>query len=134
MLLTPTYHVFEMYKVHQDATLLPLELRCDDYSCGEHSMPSLSASASRDESGQVHLSLCNLNPRQSADVTCELRGMTPSGTGGRVLTAEQMQAHNTFDAPDTVRPAAFDGATLQGNQLTITLPPMSVVVLELRNA
>jgi alpha-N-arabinofuranosidase len=131
LVLTPTYHIFEMYKVHQDATLLPLDLRCDNYSYGENSMPSLSASASKDESGRVHVSICNLNPRQSADVTCELRGMTPSAASGRVLTAERMQAHNTFDAPEQVHPTEFDGATIHDNHITLALPPMSVVVLEL---
>src|SRR5262245_54766239 len=92
IVLTPTYHVFEMYKVHQDATLLPLDLRCDDYTYGEHSMPGLSASASRDKAGRVHLSLCNVNPNREAHVTCEVRGMALSAIQGRVLTADRMQA------------------------------------------
>jgi len=50
---------------------------------------------------------------------------------GRVLTADHMQAHNTFDAPERLRPTAFEGAAIQGSQCTITLPAMSVVVLEL---
>jgi alpha-L-arabinofuranosidase len=132
IILTPTYHVFEMYKVHHDATLLPLDLRCDEYCYAEQAMPTLSASASRGTDGQVHLSLCNVNPNQAIDVTCELRGMTPSTVGGRVLTADHMQAHNTFDAPEYVRPAEFQGATLHDNRLTIGLPAMSVVTLELK--
>lgn len=132
IVLTPTYHIFEMYKVHQDATLLPLDLRCDDYSYGEHIMPGISSSASRDKAGRVHLSLCNVNPNAATEVSCDLRGMSLSTISGRVLTAEHMQDHNTFDAPNTVKPVAFDGATAQGNRLRITLPPMSVVVLELR--
>jgi alpha-N-arabinofuranosidase len=131
MLLTPTYHVFEMYKVHQDATLLPLDLQCDEYSHGEHSMPAISASASRDKAGRVHLSLCNLDPNQSADVRVDVRGMGLKNVQGRVLTANEMTAHNTFDTPDSVRPTEFTGASMQNNECTITLPAMSVVVLEL---
>ena len=131
IILTPTYHVFDMYKVHQDATLLPLELCCDDYTYGEHTIASLSGSASRDKAGRVHLSLCNLNPNQSADVRCELRGMALNAIGGRILTADRMNAHNTFDAPEQVRPSEFQGATIQDNQFTVTLPAQSVVVLEL---
>jgi alpha-L-arabinofuranosidase len=131
LVLTPTYHIFEMYKVHQDATLLPLDLRCDDYIHEQLAMPILSASASRDHAGHVHLSLCNVHPHQAVDVTCEVRGMAPSTVRGRVLTADRMQAHNTFDAPDQVRPIEFQGAAIQANQLTITLPAMSVVVMEL---
>ncbi len=88
MLLTPTYHVFEMYKVHQDATLLPIDLRCDEYSYGEQRMPGISASASRDQAGRVHLSLCNLNPHQAAELRCELRGKELGSAHGRVLTAD----------------------------------------------
>jgi alpha-L-arabinofuranosidase len=131
IVLTSTYHVFEMYKVHQDATLLPLDLRCDDYVCGEHMMPGLGASASRDKAGRVHISVCNLNPSHSADVRCEVRGMDLNVIRGRVLTADRMNDHNTFDAPEQVRPTTFQGVTIHDNQCTITLPAKSVVVLEL---
>ena len=50
---------------------------------------------------------------------------------GRILTAPTMQAHNTFDQPDAVRPAPFTGARLAGATLTVELPAKSVVVLEL---
>jgi alpha-N-arabinofuranosidase len=129
--LTPTYHVFEMYNVHHDATLLPLDLRCDEYTYGEHTLPGLSASASRDQAGRVHLSVCNLNPSQAAEVRCEVRGMAPNSIQGRVLAADRMTAHNTFDAPEQVRPAALPSPSLQGGQFSITLPAMSVVVMEL---
>jgi alpha-N-arabinofuranosidase len=131
MILTPTYHIFEMYKVHQDATLLPLDLSCEAYAYGALSMPSLSASASKDAAGRVHVSLCNLNPNESADVTCELRGMALSAASGRVLTADRMQAHNTFDAPEQVHPTEFRGTTILDNRVVFSLPPMSATVLEL---
>src|SRR3712207_8172719 len=44
-----------------------------------------------------HLSLCNVNPHQDAELTCELRGMAPDTVQGRVLTAGEMTAHNSFD-------------------------------------
>jgi alpha-N-arabinofuranosidase len=131
MLLTPTYHVFEMYKVHQDATLLPVDLRCEDYTHGELTMPGLSATASRDTGGVVHLSLCNVNPHQDAELICELRGMELSTVRGRVLTAAAMTAHNTFDEPTQVSPAEFHGATLAGNRLKLTVPAKAVVALGL---
>ncbi len=131
MLLTPTYHVFEMYKVHQDATLLPIDLRCDDYTYGELSMPGLSATASRDRAGLVHLSLCNVNPRQDAELMCEIRGVEPSTVRGRVLTAAEMTAHNTFDEPAQVCPSEFHGAMIAGNRLKLTVPAKAVVALEL---
>jgi alpha-N-arabinofuranosidase len=50
---------------------------------------------------------------------------------GRVLTAPVMNAHNTFDAPETIRPASFEGAKLKDGELSINLPSKSVVVLEI---
>jgi len=133
LLLTPTYHVFDMYKVHQDATLLPIDLRCGDYSHGEFTMPGLSTTASRDTAGVVHLSLCNVNPHQDAELMCELRGVELSTVRGRVLTAEAMTAHNTFDEPARVCPSEFHGATISGNQLKLTVPAKAVVALELNS-
>ena len=131
LLLTPTYHVFDMFQVHQDATLLPLDLQCDTYSLGPDAVPALSATASRDAAGKLHLSLANLDPRKPAEVACVVRAGKFSSVSGRILTAKNMHAHNTFDQPDAVRPAPFDGARLSGENLSIALPPKSIVVLEL---
>jgi alpha-N-arabinofuranosidase len=49
-----------------------------------------------------------------------------------VLAGDAITAHNTFDHPNRVPPAAFDGAALAGGRLTVQLPPASVVALTLR--
>jgi alpha-L-arabinofuranosidase len=131
MLLTPTYHVFEMFKVHQGATSLPLDLTTPDYVFGAQKLPIVSASASRDAAGKIHLSLVNLHPTDAITVATTLEGATPSAISGRILTAPEMNAHNTFAAPDVVKPVAFTGATLADGKLTISLPAKSVVMLEL---
>ena len=94
-------------------------------------MPGLSATASRDTAGVVHLSLCNVNPHQDAELMCELRGVELSTVRGRVLTAGDMTAHNTFDEPARVCPSEFHGTTITGNQLKLTVPAKAVVALEL---
>ncbi len=131
MVLTPSYHVFEMYTVHQDATALPVTLTTPDYAFGDSKVPAVSASASRDAAGKVHVSLANAHPHAAITVACTITGHRAAKVTGRVLTAAAMDAHNTFAAPDTVKPAPFTGATLTGDQLTVTLPAKSVVVLEL---
>ena len=35
LVLTPTYHVMEMYNVHQDATMLPLTITTNSYQLGK---------------------------------------------------------------------------------------------------
>ena len=130
MILTPTYHVFEMYKVHQDATRLSVDFNCTNYQHGAEAIPAVSVSASRDSEGKVHVSLCNLHPEHETDVACELKGMETGSVRGRVLTAEHMTAHNTFDQAEVVKPATFTGARIEKERVFVQLPPKSVVVLE----
>ncbi len=132
MLLTPTYHVFDMYTVFQGATQLPLTLDAPKYVLGDKSVPGVSASAARGTDGAVHVSLVNLNPAAATHVAIRLSGVAGSRVTGRVLTAPAMNAHNTFDAPNTIVPVAFRDATLRAGVLTVELPAKSVVVLTLR--
>jgi alpha-N-arabinofuranosidase len=132
MLLTPTYHVFEMFTVHQDAKLLPAELQCADYENGGNKIPGLSVSASQDAAGKIHVTLCNLNPNVLAEVSCELAGAKAKTISGRVLTAEAVNAINTFDKPENVKPAVFTGFKIVDNGFTASLPAKSLVVLEVQ--
>jgi alpha-N-arabinofuranosidase len=133
MLRTPTYWVFEMFKVHQGGTFLPVELQTPDYAFGSERIPAVSASATRSADGRtVHLSLANTTPGQPASITVTLAGISPASATGRLLTAPTMQAHNTFAAPDAVKPMPFEGVKLAGSTLTLTLPAKSVAVVELR--
>ena len=132
MLVTPTYHVMEMYTVHHDALMLPVSVRGGDYTVGKSSLPALSASASRGKSGDVHVSLVNIDPENSRDVVIEFRGMDCSSVSGRILVSGRIQDHNTFDDPGRVRPAEFKGARLDGGAVRVKLPPCSVVVLNMK--
>jgi alpha-N-arabinofuranosidase len=132
MVLTPTYHVYDMYKVHQDATLLPLDLKSAEYSFEKDRIPAVSMSASKDKAGRIHVTLCNLDPQNTNTVTVDLRGARPAKVTGRILTADAMNTHNTFEKPDAVKPADFSGARLTGNGFEVRLPSKSVVVLELQ--
>jgi len=131
IVLTPTYHVFRMFRVHQDAQLLNTDLRCEDYVVGDRKIPAISASASVDKEGRVHISLANLNPNKEIVLSCPVIGETYKNVSGEVLAAKEMNAHNTFEASETVKPASFNGYKLKDGILTITMPAKSVVVIEL---
>ena len=95
MLLTPTYHVFDMLKVHQDATLIPTKIQSPDYVNGNDKIPAMNVSASRDSNGVVHVSMVNLDLNQP--VTLQLRMDTPSKLiTGWVLTSPKITDINTF--------------------------------------
>jgi len=131
MILTPTYHVFEMYTVHHDATLLPTALLSADYTYGPDRIPGVNVSASRDGAGRIHVTLCNLNPNSPAEVACELQGAKAKKLSGRVLTAPEITAHNTFEKPEVVNPAPFNAFSTTEAGFVATLPPKSVAVLEI---
>jgi alpha-N-arabinofuranosidase len=130
MVLTPTYHAFEMYKVHQGAKVLPVELSAPDYRFGDATLPMIAATASMRD-GVVHLSLVNCDPNRGATVRCALEGIQPAHVSGFILTADAITAKNTYDQPDAVRPIPFNGAMLADGLLTVDLPAKAVVTLEL---
>ncbi|RZK28033.1 MAG: alpha-N-arabinofuranosidase, partial [Hymenobacter sp.] len=87
MLLTPTYHVFDLYQVHQDAQYLPLQFRSPDYTFNGEKIPALNASASKDKNGAVHISLVNLDPKNALTLETALPGVSFKTVTGRVLTS-----------------------------------------------
>lgn len=131
MLLTPTYHVFEMYQVHHDAWLLPSRLECGVQSLGSSTLPLLSASASRNDAGRVSVTFCNFAPDRAQEVSVELLGASVSVLSGRTLVAERLQSHNRFDAPSEVVPSDGVDAAVSAKGARICLPAHSVTVLHL---
>ncbi len=131
MILTPTYYVFEMYKVHQQAALIPLNFISPKYVLDGQSIPAVSASASRDKKGIVHITLTQADPHNEIEINLDIRGLQAGSVKGRILTAKELNAHNTFENPDVVKTVDFTGAKLNKNMLTVKLPPASVVMLEL---
>lgn len=131
LVLTPTYHVMEMYNVHQDALLLPLNINSNNYELNGKKIQAVSASASKDKNGIVHISLVNMDARKAQDITVNLGSIAAKSVSGRILQSGQLQDHNSFEKADKVKPVAFQKASLKGNQLSVSLPPFSVVVLTL---
>jgi alpha-N-arabinofuranosidase len=107
-------------------------VRMAKYTLDQASVPSLSASASRDDEGKLHLSIVNLDPNRAAEITTEVKGSTVRTITGEVLTASMMNAMNTFDHQDAIQPAPFKGYRIQDAQMSLSIPPKSVVVLELQ--
>lgn len=131
LVLTPTYHVFEMYKVHQNGTSLPVEIVAPRYARGQGTLPSVHASASRDAGGVVHVSIVNLDPNRAADVSLTVSGGPAKNVSGRTLTAPNITALNDFATPPTVKPAPLGGVEVRGDRVSVSLPSKSVTVLDL---
>ncbi len=133
MILTPTFHVMEMYNVHQDARLIPVTVKSDHYVLKDEKLPAVSVSASVDSLGSTHISLVNIDAGKSQEVTIDISGKKKfNSISGRILTSTKLQDHNTFTQPEKIKPVVFKGAGLKGSTLTVKIPPFSVVVLELK--
>lgn len=132
MILTPTYHVMEMYNVHQDATMLPITVTSSDYVLGNERLKAVSASASKSADGITHISLVNIGASKKQDITIYLDGAKYAGVSGRILSSSTLQDYNSFTEPNKIQPASFKGALLKDGTLSVSLPPFSVVVLDLK--
>jgi alpha-L-arabinofuranosidase len=133
MILTPTYHVMEMYNVHQDATLIPLKISsANEYVMGNDKLPAVSASASKDKNGLTHISLVNIDHKGSRNIVLDLKDLKGNSVKGRILSSKKVQDYNSFEKPDFIKPVAFKDASIRGGKLQVKLPPASVVVLELK--
>ena len=135
MILTPTYHVFEMYTPFQGATYLPAEAqsgnKSPEYREGSWVLPAVDVSAARGTDGLVHIALVNLDPGKPATVTAKLSGVKAREVSGRVLTGPATDTRNTFEKPATIQPTAFK-ASLKSGDVVMQLPPKSVVVVTVR--
>jgi len=131
MLLTPTYHVFDLYKVHQDAMLIPLTVRSKDYVLGTEKLSALNASASQDKSGNINISIVNIDPTNALDLQLDLPGASSLAVTAQIITADKFTDHNTFEKPATIKPAVFSGVKKTKDTLTVKLPAKSVVVIKL---
>lgn len=134
ILLTPTYHVFEMYKVHQDAQLLDFNLVSEDYQMEDESIPAVNGSTSVDREGNINITLCNLKDDKNIKLECVCNSteLAISDLKGRVLTSDKLNAHNTFEDKNRVKPQQFDDFNLTKDGFQVNLPSSSVVRLTIK--
>lgn len=131
MILTPTYHVFEFYTVHHDATYLDFSLDAGTYSFAGRTIPAVTATASRNNVGKVNITLTNLDPNRPRTIRIDVKGEVVRRASGRILTAERINSLNSFEQPNVVSPAPFQGVKVDRGIVTVELPPKSLVVLAL---
>lgn len=132
MVLTPSYYVFDMYKVHQDATFLPLDLACNKVVVRDNRIvPLVSATASKNKEGVIHLSLSNVDADNAQEITINLPGVKTTKASGKILTSPNLTDHNTFEKPNNVKLEPFKEVKVTKGTLKVTLPAKSIVTLEL---
>jgi len=117
---TPTYHVFAMYKDHQGAEAIDAVVtENDDFAS------SISVSASVKD-GKTLVTIGNLSCTEDVEILLEGVGLAFAAKGtARLLANEDMHAHNTFGAPETVVPVEFEFDPTQ----PLTIPKAGIVAL-----
>lgn len=131
MILTPTYHVFDLYKVHQDAKFLPIQFFSPKYVFGKESVDAVSLTASKDTNGNINLTFVNLDPSKKQNLQIDLLGTDWKKSEAQVLTSAKFNDVNSFDNPEKVKLSKFTDFKKNGSVLTINLPEMSVVSVQL---
>ena len=129
MVKTPTWHVFNLYKVHQGNELVASTMEHKTVGTEKIKTQKITESVSMDQTGKLYITMTNLSLEEGEDMEVILNQSSVKSVQGQILTGA-MDAHNTFDAPETIQTASVDGVTVSGEKLNFTLPPKSVVQLE----
>ena len=128
MVKTPTWHAFNLYKVHQDAELVDSHLETRYVGMDKFMVPNLTESVSLGKDGKLYMTLTNLSLDEAESIQAVLTETEVKSVKGTILTGG-MNAHNTFDAPETVHTVEFTGVTVKGNEIDFTIPPCCVLQL-----
>ncbi len=131
MLLTPTYHVFSMYKCHQDGELLDSYMETEKIGLEDrYQVPCLVESVSEGKDGRIHVTVNNLSLEKDYQVEGEFADTVLQDVKGTILTGA-MRDHNTFDEPDRVHPESFADCHIKDNRVCFMVPKCSVLHLEI---
>lgn len=131
MVKTPTYHVFNMYQCHQDAELVDSTIETKTIGLEDaFKVPNLHESVSIGTDGKLHLTLVNLSLTEASTVDTVMVDTKVNDASGTILT-NRMDAHNTFDAPNTVHTEEFKDFSVKDGNVKLTIPPCSVLHMEM---
>ena len=132
MVLTPTYHVFNMYKGHMDNTLIPVEYESPLYIYKNDTVPVIHNTISKNKDGKIFMTVSNLDPRNAQSVEIPFGKLNMKKVkGSKIITTEKFDNCNTFKNPELIKQIDFDGYEFKKGVLSIELPPMSIVSVEL---
>ena len=146
MVLTPTYHVFQMYTPFMEATYLPIDIESEtikvrhDYfiamdatrADGYRTLPLLSASAAKAKDGSLILAITNVSLDKDQTINVNIDGFTAKSVSGRILTSKSVADYNDFEHPDRVAPCEYKDAKVKKGELSVKVPAKSLIVLTIK--
>lgn len=130
MIKTPTYYVFKMFNVHQDATLIPMVIESENYDFNGESIPAVTASAS-EKNEVVSITLTNANPYKSVNISVNLDKSFKSATA-QIISGQKMTSLNDFGKDEEVSLKKWEITTPKNKKLDLELPSKSIVLVQLK--
>ena len=131
MVKTPTYHVFDLYKEHQDATLVYSQIETASTGTETEQVPQISVSVSMDEQGVLHATLANLSDEEADLADLVFVNFVPTSVEGEVLCGKPAD-HNDFTAPDAVHLEPLTDVRVENGRVLARMPACSVARLTIR--
>jgi alpha-N-arabinofuranosidase len=130
MVKTPSFYVYKLFVPHHNALMVPVKLTCSKVN----GLAALTASASVNDSNQLHVSISNIHATAEQPLTITLDGGSYRNVSGQMIKGSAITSHNTFTAAEQVNIQEFPASnyTLDGNTVKVTLPAHSVVMLKLK--
>jgi alpha-N-arabinofuranosidase len=128
MIKTPTYHVFDLFKDHQDGIFIPVTWAKAPRAI-QRGLDQVNISASIHDKNKLSITLVNISAGEDADVSLDFAGEKALSFSGRFIDGD-VTGHNTFDDPDRVSVKQLRGIALDGSELKISLPPCAIAALE----
>lgn len=130
MLLTPTYHVFKMYKEHQQNTLLGSFITSPKFAEG-YSAPQLVESASMQDDGTIISTIVNTSADLPAEIECQIADFKVKQITAEILTGD-MGDYNTFEQTKVPGATTFTDFKETADGFKAVLPPCSIVKFVIR--
>ncbi len=128
MVLTPTYHIFRMYRVHQGSEYLPASA----VDGNEGTCHDVSITASRNAAQEVNISVVNPDLTTPRKVVIEFDTLVAGTLAAEILHAERINDFNDFGKAVKVAPRQFSEMNIKGNRLEIRMPAQSIVTLKIK--
>jgi alpha-N-arabinofuranosidase len=130
--LTPNYHVFEMFMPHMGAQAVRAHFSAPRFTYDRNGRPEpfwgLAGSASLGGK-QLTLTVTNPHATETREAEIAVRGARVQSAQARVLTAPDVKAHNTFENPRAVEPRDAPANVGANGALVFRFPPASVTRL-----
>lgn len=132
MILTPTYHVFDMYKAHQDAMLVESSIDSEEIGLTEeYRTPNLTESVSLDKKGNLHITVTNASLTETYPVDTHMIEFSAAEVLGEMVQGE-MHSMNTFENPECVTVKEFTDVRITENGICFNIPSCAVLHLTVK--